>query len=96
MDAVSHESITVGAVAIGFTAALLAAQPLPREVYFSVEDTGTSGMRYRLDGTDPTAALGHLLHDEDSVTLSGGPDLANFRAIRVGAVDITIQVTYFA
>lgn len=96
MDAVSNETITVSNVAIGFTAGLLATTPIPLMVYFSVEDAGVAGMRYWVDGTDPTAALGHLLHDEDSITLTGLSDLANFRAIRVGAVDITLQVTYFA
>ena len=95
MDAVNYESITIGNAAIGFTAAVLATTPLPLTAYLSVEDAGGAGMRYRVDGTDPTAAEGHLLQDEDSISLSGRPDLTRFRAIRVGA-DATIRVTYFA
>jgi len=96
MDAVSYESITVGAAAIGFTAALLATQPLPQEAYFSVEDAGTAGIRYRMDGTDPTAAEGHPLFDGDTFVVSGQPDLKRFRAIRTGGANVTIRVTYSA
>ena len=95
MDTVGYESITVGAVAIGFTAAVLATTPLPLAAFLSVEDAGVAGMRFRIDGTSPTAAEGHLLHDEDSITISGLGDLNRFRAIRVGA-DVTIRVTYMA
>jgi len=95
MDTVGYESITVGAAAIGFTAAVLATTPLPLAAFLSVEDAGVAGMRFRIDGTNPTAAEGHLLHDEDSITISGLGDLNRFRAIRVGA-DVTIRVTYMA
>ena len=95
MDTVGYESITVGAAAIGVTAAVLATTPLPLAAFLSVEDAGVAGMRFRIDGTNPTAAEGHLLHDEDSITISGLGDLNRFRAIRVGA-DVTIRVTYMA
>jgi len=95
MDTVGYESITVGAIAIGFTAAVLATTPLPLAAFLSVEDAGVAGMRFRIDGTSPTAAEGHLLHDEDSITISGLGDLNRFRAIRVGA-SVTIRVTYMA
>ena len=97
MDAVSFESITVSNVAIGFTTALVTPPdaPQPLQAYVSVEDAGGAGMRYRIDGTNPTAAEGHLLQDEDSITLSGRADLSRFRAIRVGA-NVTIRVTYMA
>ncbi len=95
MDAVSFESITVSIVAIGFTAGLLAAVPIPLEASVSVE-AGATGLRYRVDGVDPTAAEGHLLQDEDAVIVSGRADLTRFRAIRAGAVDATLRVTYSA
>ena len=95
MDAVNYESITVGAAAVGFTAGIIGVATLPLEAYLSVEDAGVAGMRYRVDGTDPTAAEGHLLHDEDSITIAGRADIERFRAIRVAA-DVTIRVTYFA
>ncbi len=98
MDAVSFESITVSNVAIGFTAGLLTPTttvPIPLEASVSVE-AGATGLRYRVDGVDPTAAEGHLLQDEDTVTVSGRADLTRFRAIRTGAVDATLRVTYSA
>ncbi len=96
MDAVNYESIVAGVAAVGFTASVLATTPIPLAAFISVEDTGVAGMRFRIDGTDPTAAEGHLLHDEDSITVSGLGDLNRFRAIRVGAGVVTIRVTYMA
>lgn len=98
MDAVNYESITVGAVAVGFTSSAItpsdAVQPM--EAYVTVEDAGGAGMRYRVDGTNPTAAEGHLLMDEDSIIVVGRSDISNFRAIRAGAASVTIRVTYSA
>ena len=99
MDAVNYESITVGATAVGLTSAIVtpdAPSPTPLEAYISVEDAGGAGMRYRIDGTSPTAAEGHLLQDEDSISIMGRGDLSRFRAIRAGAASVTIRVTYFA
>ena len=96
MDAINFESIIVGAVAAGFTAAIIGVATLPLQAYLSVEDAGAAGMRYRVDGTDPTAAEGHLLYDGDDLTVAGRADLERFRAIRAGAGNVTIRVTYFA
>ena len=96
MEAVSYESITVSNVAIGCTTALLQAAPLPSAIYVSIEDPGVDGIRLRVDGADPTAAEGHLFNDGDSFVIASMGDIGRFRAIRVGAVDVTIRVTYLA
>lgn len=95
MEARKYEAITVSNVAIGFTAGLLTTGPLPVAVFISVEDPAAAGMRYRIDGTDPTAAEGHLLSGGDTLTIDTMGDLNDFRGVRVGGADITIRVTFF-
>jgi len=54
----------------------------------------TDQVRYRLDGGDPTVAIGHILNPMDTLVLENSDQLKNFRAIRV-TTDSTLQVTYF-
>ena len=96
MEATSYESIVVSNVAIGFTSALLLTAPLPIAAYLTVEDAGVAGLRFRIDGVNPTAIEGHPLYGRDNVTISSMGDISKFRAIRAGGADVTIRVTYFA
>jgi hypothetical protein len=89
------EQITVSSAAIGFTAAKIKHESNgsihPREAMFSVE---TDQIRFRLDGTDPTAAIGHLASAGETIKVTGEADIRAFRAIRV-STDATIFATYF-
>ncbi len=58
----------------------------------SVED---HSMRYRVDGGDPTDAIGHLVDDGDTIILATASDIANFKAIRTTGDDAEIEVTYY-
>ena len=51
-------------------------------------------MRYRLDGTDPTASIGHLLKSGDTLKLRDLIFLKNFKVIRTGSVSGTLSITY--
>lgn len=86
-----YETITVASLAIGFTASKLASSPKPKKVFVSVE---TARIRYRIDGTDPTSTVGHILDPMDTLVLEGFSQLNNFKAIRTGATSGTLQVTY--
>lgn len=106
LPAASFETLTVSSVALGITAAKLvvttARNPTEGvsfmevqrldEAMFTVE---TNPCRFRLDGTDPTAAIGHLLQPGDSVIIAGFSNLSRLRFIRSGAADATVQATYY-
>ncbi len=102
--AFAYEAITVSNTAIGVTAATA----FPRlvtgtggyavsqdngaeEAVFSVE---TDNVRYTLDGTVPTASVGHLLLPNDILTLVGRDAIRKVKFIRV-TTDASLKVTYF-
>jgi hypothetical protein len=61
----------------------------------AVQITAEGGdMRYRLDGTNPTTSVGHLLKTGDLLKLRDLIFLKNFKIIRTGSVSGTLQVTY--
>jgi hypothetical protein len=86
-----YETIVIASVGIGLTASKLSASPKPKKVFISVE---SARCRYRIDGTDPTDTVGHILDPMDTLILEGYSQLNNFRAIRTGATSGTLQVTY--
>jgi hypothetical protein len=107
LPAVDYESITVSTVSIGCTASKLLVQTVLSgtsegrayidnkrvdEALFTVE---TNPVRFRLDGTDPTAAEGHLLQAGDSIVVTGYSNLSKLRFIRQGAADGTVKATYY-
>ncbi len=56
----------------------------------------TAQIRFRTDGTAPTAAVGHLLAAGDIVILESAEDIENFKAIRTGTVLAVLNVSYLA
>ena len=52
----------------------------------------TDAIRYRYDGQDPTAAVGHYLPVNGQIELVGGVNINNFKAIRV-TLDAELSVT---
>jgi hypothetical protein len=92
-EALSYEAITVSNAVIGFTAGLLnpgGAAP-PRGAVLTLE---TASIRWRVDGGNPSGAVGHLMAAGDSVVLHGANTLANFKAYRATGVDASLRVTY--
>jgi len=51
-------------------------------------------IRYRYDGGDPTALVGHLLSDGGFLVLLGQNQMEKFKAIRVGGRDGSLSATY--
>lgn len=51
-------------------------------------------MRYRYDGTAPTASLGHILADGNFLILEGQNQMEKFQAIKTGDRNGTLDVTY--
>src|SRR5512133_163434 len=107
--AYDFESITVSGTAIGCTAAKIKvlaiatgtggtgapASGRTREATSALITVEGQAIRFRLDGTAPTASVGHQLNPGDSLQLEGYDAIARFLAIRVDAADATLRVTYF-
>jgi hypothetical protein len=91
-----YETITVSNVAIGFTAAKIIPTSgdflgkVCQAVFCTLE---TDSIRFTLDGTTPTSAIGHLLNAGQNLTLKNPSDISNFRAIRVTG-DASLKVTF--
>ena len=51
-------------------------------------------IRFRVDGSDPTSSVGHILDSGSLLMLESNDDIAAFRAIRTGSSDGTLMVTY--
>jgi len=107
VTAYDYEAITVADTAIGCTASKIKVttalgsgtaaglQPTNKfadEVFITVE---SQPVRYRLDGTNPTASEGHLVQPAGTIEIEGYENIAKFRAIRQGASSGTLRVTYF-
>lgn len=89
----AYEAITVAGTAVGFTAAVMSPGGGPGAVRAFVTSE-TAEMRYRTDGTDPTATEGHLLTPNDRLVFEGAATLAQFRAIRTGGTSGVLRITY--
>jgi hypothetical protein len=57
--------------------------------------TEDQGLRYTVDGTAPTAAIGHEVAAANGFWVAGEEELKNFRAIRTGGSSAIISVTYY-
>lgn len=84
--------MTVSSTPAGFSASEIKADGLPaRYVRISVKD---ADIRYRDDGGDPTATVGHLRVAGEEFVLTGG-QINQFKAIRTDAVDAVLQYTLY-
>ena len=81
-----RSATAVGSAAVGFTytgAAIYAT--------ITCED---AQIRFRTDGTSPTADEGHVLNPGDVLTLDSNEDILAFEAIRVGDTDAELRATF--
>ena len=81
------ETIVIGSSAVSLDAD---AKVGCRKAFLALE---TAQIRFRYDGGDPTATVGHLMNPGDILTLEG-IGVNNFRAIRTGSTDGLLSVTY--
>jgi hypothetical protein len=66
----------------------------PARVVVITCDTNGVTVRFDDNGVPPTAAIGHLMINGDTLTLSELDNIRNFRAIRSGGSDGFLEVTY--
>jgi hypothetical protein len=87
-NAANYESVTVANTAIGLTAGTYGAN------IYALITCETAQIRFRIDGTNPTASEGHILNPGDILKLDSNADIAAFKAIRTGATSGVIKVSY--
>jgi len=85
-----YESLTVTDSAVGTTWAST------KTAYKAFMTAETAEMRFRFDGTSPTASEGHLIDDGDTLELYGNANIVNFEAIRTGETSGVLKITYYA
>jgi hypothetical protein len=90
--AFAFETLTVGAAAIGPTVATIYPADGFEATYglFSVE---TNTVRFRMDGTAPTASVGHPLAADQNLEVHGKENLRNLKFIQVSG-GATVSCTY--
>jgi hypothetical protein len=86
LKAVSFQSVTVSSTAL---ALVIPEGVVPKRAFLSVEG---QPIRYRTDGQNPTASVGHLLAAGGTLELIGAQAITSFRMIRQGT-DSTVQYT---
>lgn len=89
----AFETITVSSVSIGFTAATYAPTG-EQQAFAALVSLETNAIRFRSDGTAPTAAVGHAVSAGSNIEVCGTANVRNFRMIRQSA-DATATVSYF-
>lgn len=99
MQAVSYiafEQITVANTSIGFTAAKVEPDGSggARQADMAACRLETAEIRYTIDGTTPTAAVGTLAEIGDYVVIAGHDSIMRFRAFRTGATSGQLNCTY--
>ena len=94
LDGFAFEALAVSTTAVAFTAATYAPTTGTPAVMAkcSVE---TAAVRYRLDGTDPTATVGEVLEPGDELAVWGTMDIRSIRFIRRDGVDATLSTHFY-
>ena len=62
-----------------------------KRAYITIE---TASIRFRYDGTAPTATEGHLLYPRDILIIEGFSNLENFRAIRSSGISGVLKCSF--
>lgn len=91
--AMGDEQITVSTTAIGFTAAEISTSTA-KAVYAYVA-VQTNAVRYLDTGNNPTAGVGIPAAAGAFIGVCGVTNVANFKAIRSGGADATLDVIYY-
>lgn len=83
---VGYEQITVSTVAVALAS-------VPPKATNALIVVSTNGVRFRDDGTNPTAAIGVPIAAGQSLQYDGDPSALKF--IRSGAADAVVDVSYY-
>lgn len=97
LQKVGFEQLTVSNTAVGLTATKFAPNGLQdlNLATYAVADVETNNIRYRDDGAAPTSTVGQPALAGAQIQLVGAQALRDFQAIRSGAVDATLEISYY-
>lgn len=91
-----YEELTISTAALGLTAAKInPGGTFPDKRKGVIIVVTAQPINFRIDGTDPTSTVGIPAAAGDIIKLFGEQTLKQFKAIRSGASDATLRVTYF-
>lgn len=90
----AYEEVTVGATATGLTAATFQPSTGQGAVQAKITIEGAN-IRYRCDGTAPTASVGESGKSGMQITLESPGEIVDFQAIREKSTSATLRVAYF-
>jgi hypothetical protein len=95
---ISFEQLTVAASSTPFTAAKVEPDLSggSRQADTAQCRLEVAEIRYTIDGTTPTAAVGTLLEPGDVLVISGHDSIMRFRGFRTGASSGILDCTYSA
>lgn len=82
-----YQQITVSTTAVGLT--------VPAGASRAIVVVEAQPIRYRDDGTDPTSSVGMLCQANLRFELESQASMLAFKAIRQGASDATLSVSYY-
>lgn len=91
---VNDEALTVSSVAIGFTASKYNPGGSLNQARVAILSTETDSLRYRVNGSNPTSSVGHLVPAGSSAVVCGYTAIEQFKAIRV-STDVAVYATFY-
>ncbi len=77
-DTIAFENLTVAGSPVGFTAGTFAG------AYLAIARVEGAQVRYRTDGTSPSASVGMVADPGDVIIVSGSRDIQDIEFIRTG------------
>ena len=88
----AFQTLTVSTTVVGFNSEIFkAGLEKAQRATITVE---TAGIRYRVDGGEPSSIVGLLVNNGDIITLDNFNEINLFKAIRSGAADATLNVDF--
>lgn len=97
LSTVAFDQITVAASAIGLTTANVRGYGSNRyAAERAIVIVETAPIRWRDDGTDPSASVGMIANPGTILTLDNRDRIEKWRGIRTGATSATLSVSYLA
>ena len=90
----AKESLTISTTALPGTATVYNPSGAINTARYAFVTVETNPIRYWLDGSVPTAFLGHLVATNGSFEVCGINAVRNFQMIRQGAADATVMISY--
>ena len=84
--AFGHQKLTVAGTAAGLT--------VPTDVNYAIMSVETGAMRVRVDGTNPTDAIGFLVSAGQELKVFGEDQLNNLKMIRVTSDSAVLNIQY--